>query len=82
MSFENGEMVTVGSGDMAEKMKGLVGVVIDIMKPSKVNEENSVSSLDERGDITLYRVEFLGGKLAKPQGCPTWWPEEELRLAD
>lgn len=81
MSFENGEMVVVGSGDMVEKMKGLVGVVIDMMVPKKSDEETA-STLDECGDITLYRVEFLGGKLSKPQGCPTWWPESDLKLAE
>lgn len=79
MRIEDGDMVTVVSGEMAEKMKGIVGLVIEVMRPDEKKPEDG----DEmQGDVPLYRIEFLSNRLRMPTNCPIWWPESELEKAE
>lgn len=79
MRIEDGDMVMVSSGELAEKMKGIVGIVIDVMRPDEKKPEDSA---EMQGDVPLYRIEFLSNRLRMPDNCPIWWPESELERAE
>jgi hypothetical protein len=71
MKIEIGSMVTITALEYAEKMRGIVGMVVSSREPAGDGST---------GSETLHRVEFLGFMNKLPPKLPMWWPESDLKI--
>jgi hypothetical protein len=71
--IEEGMMVEVIAEDHKEKMKGIVGVIVEKLVPDE--------KTNETGEVPVYRVEFFAHRHLLPDNIPRYWPAEDLREA-
>lgn len=71
--IEEGTMVEITAEDHAEKLKGIVGVVVEKLVPDE--------KTNETGEVTVYRVEFFTHRHLLPDNIPRYWPAGDLKEA-